>query len=127
MTEKEWLKAKTIIDLDLWRSAKNQHRKWRLFAVACCRSALPLCPEPWHRETFEQTERIADGPAPDYPALGIPEANLALVRQGMIDVVNAGYGTARAARSPLTPSTSGGFWPLLGFGRITCVRRPSRS
>ncbi|WP_303784839.1 penicillin-binding protein 2 [Sandarakinorhabdus limnophila] len=44
---------------------------------------------------------IADGPAPQFPSLGIPDAHLALVRQGMVDVVNAGYGTARAARSPV--------------------------
>jgi penicillin-binding protein 2 len=44
----------------------------------------------------------ADGaPPPQFESLGIPEEHLALVRQGMYDVVNAGIGTARGARSPI--------------------------
>ncbi|PZN92899.1 MAG: penicillin-binding protein 2 [Alphaproteobacteria bacterium] len=44
----------------------------------------------------------ADGAAaPQFESLGIPEEHLALVRQGMYDVVNAGIGTARGARSPI--------------------------
>jgi hypothetical protein len=46
-------------------------RKWRLFAVECCRALLPLCVEPWHRETFEQAERLADGPDPGAACKGI--------------------------------------------------------
>ena len=40
-------------------------------------------------------------PPPQFESLGIPEEHLALVRQGMYDVVNAGIGTARGARSPI--------------------------
>ncbi len=44
----------------------------------------------------------ADGAAPpQFESLGIPEEHLAIVRQGMYDVVNAGSGTARGARSPI--------------------------
>ncbi len=44
----------------------------------------------------------ADGAAPpQFESLGIPDEHLAIVRQGMYDVVNAGIGTARAARSPI--------------------------
>ncbi len=38
---------------------------------------------------------------PPFESLGIPEEHLAIVRQGMYDVVNAGIGTAKAARSPV--------------------------
>ncbi len=47
---------------------------------------------------------IADAPgaaAPQFASLGIPEEHLAIVRQGMFDVVNSGIGTAHAARSPI--------------------------
>jgi penicillin-binding protein 2 len=40
-------------------------------------------------------------PPPVFASLGIPEDHLAIVRQGMFDVVNAGIGTARGARSPI--------------------------
>ncbi len=40
-------------------------------------------------------------PPPQFESLGIPEEHLAIVRQGMFDVVNAGIGTAHAARSPI--------------------------
>ncbi len=44
----------------------------------------------------------ADGaPPPQFESLGIPEEHLEIVRQGMFDVVNAGIGTAHAARSPI--------------------------
>ena len=44
----------------------------------------------------------ADGaPPPEFASLGIPEEHLTIVRQGMYDVVNAGIGTARGARSPI--------------------------
>ncbi len=38
---------------------------------------------------------------PAFASLGIPEDHLAIVRQGMFDVVNARIGTARGARSPV--------------------------
>jgi penicillin-binding protein 2 len=42
----------------------------------------------------------ADGAAaPVFPELGVPEEHLAVVRKGMFDVVNAGIGTARTART----------------------------
>lgn len=40
-----------------------------------------------------------EGAAPEFESLGLPEEHLALVRQGMFDVVNAGIGTARRART----------------------------
>jgi penicillin-binding protein 2 len=43
----------------------------------------------------------ADQPAPEFASLGIPEDHLAVVHQGMFDVVNSGMGTAHAARSPV--------------------------
>ena len=69
---------------------------------------------------------IADGPnapAPEFPSLGIPEAHLAIVRQGMIDVVNARYGTARAARSPVPDVTIAGKTGTAQVRRITMAER----
>jgi hypothetical protein len=48
-------------------------RKWRLFALECCRAVLPLCVEPWHREAFEQAEMLVDGPNPGAMCRGIPQ------------------------------------------------------
>ncbi len=66
---------------------------------------------------------IADGPAPDYPSLGIPEAHLALVRQGMVDVVNAGYGTAPAARSSVPDVLIAGKTGTAQVRRISMAER----
>lgn len=66
---------------------------------------------------------IADGPAPDWPSLGIPEWQLELVRQGMVDVVNAGYGTARAARSPIAEVGFAGKTGTAQVRRISAAER----
>ncbi|WP_313668964.1 penicillin-binding protein 2 [Sandarakinorhabdus sp.] len=65
----------------------------------------------------------ADGPAPQFPSLGVPEAHLALVRQGMVDVVNAGYGTARAARSPIGDVLFAGKTGTAQVRRISAAER----
>lgn len=41
---------------------------------------------------------VIDGPPSPAARLGIPDEHLAIVRQGMIDVVNSGRGTAKKAR-----------------------------
>ncbi|WP_439547300.1 penicillin-binding protein 2 [Sandarakinorhabdus sp.] len=61
--------------------------------------------------------------APEFPSLGIPEAHLALVRQGMIDVVNAGFGTARAARSPVPDVMIAGKTGTAQVRRISMAER----
>ncbi len=66
---------------------------------------------------------IADGPAPQFASLGIPDDHLALVRQGMIDVVNAGYGTARAARSPIGDVLFAGKTGTAQVRRISAAER----
>ena len=66
---------------------------------------------------------IADGPAPQFPSLGIPDAHLALVRQGMVDVVNAGYGTARAVRSPIGDVLFAGKTGTAQVRRISAAER----
>ena len=66
---------------------------------------------------------VADGPAPQFPSLGIPDAHLALVRQGMVDVVNAGYGTARAARSPIGDVLFAGKTGTAQVRRISAAER----
>ncbi len=66
---------------------------------------------------------IADGKAPEFPSLGIPESHLAIVRQGMIDVVNAGFGTARAARSPIADLMFAGKTGTAQVRRISAAER----
>jgi len=65
----------------------------------------------------------AIAPAPQFPSLGIPDAHLALVRQGMVDVVNAGYGTARAARSPIGDVLFAGKTGTAQVRRISAAER----
>jgi len=45
-----------------------------------------------------QPRLVIDGPPPSAPKLGLAEEHLAIVRQGMIDVVNGGGGTAHKAK-----------------------------
>jgi penicillin-binding protein 2 len=66
---------------------------------------------------------INDGPVPQFPSLGIPEDHLALVRAGMIGVVNAGYGTARAARSPVPDVLFAGKTGTAQVRRISMAER----
>ncbi len=60
ITETEWRKAKTLIDLDLYRSAWQAYRKWRLFGVACCRRAMAEHPDPRFEPLADASERFAD-------------------------------------------------------------------
>lgn len=66
---------------------------------------------------------IADGTTPEFPSLGIPESHLAVVRQGMFDVVNARYGTAPAARSPVPDIGIAGKTGTAQVRRITMAER----
>lgn len=61
--------------------------------------------------------------APEFPSLGIPEAHLAIVRQGMIDVVNARYGTAPAARSAIPDVMIAGKTGTAQVRRISMAER----
>jgi hypothetical protein len=61
ITAAEWLKAKTVIDLDLYRSAWKQFRKWRLFGVACCRRAMTLTPDARLEALAACAEDFAEG------------------------------------------------------------------
>jgi hypothetical protein len=59
-TEEQWLTA-AVGDLDIYRLARGQHRKLRLFAVACCRHAFPLDPDDRYEGLADAAERFADG------------------------------------------------------------------
>lgn len=64
-------------------------------------------------------------PPPQFASLGIPEDHLALVRQGMYDVVNAGIGTAKAARSPVAGMMIAGKTGTAQVRRISAAERRS--
>jgi hypothetical protein len=61
ITEMQWLAAGTLHDLDLLGSAPRQYRRWRLFAVACCRRAMGSAPDTRFEVLAEAAERFADG------------------------------------------------------------------
>ena len=60
ITEAEWLGAKDLIGLDLYRSAWKQFRNWRLFGVACCRHAMTLTPDERLETVAAGAEQFAD-------------------------------------------------------------------
>jgi hypothetical protein len=64
LTEAEWLAAKTVIHLDLYRSAWKQFRKWRLFGVACCRRVMTLVAEERLEALAAAAEQFADEQIP---------------------------------------------------------------
>jgi penicillin-binding protein 2 len=66
---------------------------------------------------------INDGPDPQFASLGIPEDHLAVVRDGMVGVVNARYGTARAARSPVPGIVVAGKTGTAQVRRISAAER----
>jgi hypothetical protein len=61
ITEKQWLSAKDIHSLDLYRSAWKQHRRWRLFGASCCRKAMVLISDPRLESIVAGAEQFADG------------------------------------------------------------------
>jgi hypothetical protein len=63
MTESEWLTCddpNAMID-HLERAGKDDHRKMRLFAVACCRRVLHVSSDVEARKAVDAAERYADG------------------------------------------------------------------
>ncbi|WP_017668280.1 penicillin-binding protein 2 [Sandarakinorhabdus sp. AAP62] len=66
---------------------------------------------------------IGEGSPAEFPSLGIPEWHLELVRQGMVDVVNARHGTARAARSPVGDVLFAGKTGTAQVRRISAAER----
>ncbi len=66
---------------------------------------------------------IDDGRTPVFASLGIPEDHLAIVRQGMFDVVNSGMGTAHAGKSPVEGVHIAGKTGTAQVRRITAEER----
>ncbi|QEL17428.1 hypothetical protein [Limnoglobus roseus] len=65
MTEAEWLAGTDSTLLLAFLEGKASSRKFRLFAVACCRRLLPLAPTKRNQEDVESAERFADGTIPE--------------------------------------------------------------
>jgi len=84
VTEKEWLGARTVLGLDLWRSAKNWHRKWRLFAAACCRRAMGLVKDARLEPVAVAAELFADEEI-DWEAVKDARKGLAKIRKEIKD------------------------------------------
>lgn len=68
---------------------------------------------------------MEDGAAPQFDALGIDPAHLEIVRQGMFDVVNAGIGTARGARTGVPGLAVSGKTGTAQVRRISAAERRS--
>ena len=70
MTERGWLRAKTIGPLQVWcvNRRKREPRRERLFACACCRRLWDQLNDPRSRFAIEASEDFADGVI-DKPAL----------------------------------------------------------
>lgn len=66
---------------------------------------------------------IAEGPAPQFASLGIPDEHLAIVHQGMVDVVNSVMGTAHQARSVIPGVTIAGKTGSAQVKRISMADR----
>src|SRR5262245_21618719 len=65
MTEEEWLGCTDPWPMLEFLRDKASKRKFRLFAVACCRRIAPLFVDHHQRESIEIAERHADGLATD--------------------------------------------------------------
>ncbi|TRW17548.1 penicillin-binding protein 2 [Glacieibacterium frigidum] len=66
---------------------------------------------------------LADGPRAAAPSLGIPEEHLAIVRQGMVDVVNGRGGTATRSRVMVDGIVMAGKTGTAQVKRITMAER----
>ncbi len=66
MTEAEWRATTDIIRLldNVYREERSL-RKWRMFAIACCRSVEQHL-SVWSRGALRVLEDVADGEAPDF-------------------------------------------------------------
>ena len=61
LTELEWLDGRNFYARPLRTLARDQHRKWRLFAAACCRRAIPWTGEDERLQpVVEAVEAFAD-------------------------------------------------------------------
>jgi len=65
MTEQEWIATTDVIRLLSNVYARERSiRRWRMFAIACCRSVWPHLSE-WGRRAVAILEEVAGGEAPD--------------------------------------------------------------
>ena len=60
MTEQEWLTSTDPAPMFQFLWNRRSYRKFRLFAVACCRRIWPLMTQQRSRQAVEVAERFAD-------------------------------------------------------------------
>ena len=70
-----------------------------------------------------QPRLLADAPREEAASLGIPDAHLAVIRQGMTDVVNSGGGTAKGAKLQVEGVQMAGKTGSAQVRRITAADR----
>jgi hypothetical protein len=63
MTEAEWLECDNPLPMLIFLRRKASQRKFRLYAVGCCRPILQLMPDECCRQAVAIAERFADGMA----------------------------------------------------------------
>src|SRR5262249_28768739 len=64
MTEAEWLVSRDLFAMCEVCRVERSIRKWRMFAITCCRSVWPVLSD-WAKVSLSVLEGVASGELPD--------------------------------------------------------------